>query len=202
MFFCCKSNNKAFVKFFLHNIVTQLYIMKFLLDIRHLKNKRLMGLVAQLVVLSHLPDIQLSVMLNILLPIVSTTGMCRGNAPVLSHFTLNLPMYKASLTFIMPTKFIPCVMAMTFHDNSSKIFCKAMSKTDLSIKFRPWKSIICISIATEQITVQKILQKLLSKCPQNLDFSLLIFLSQCLYSCAFPVYCYHFRVTVILGQVY
>ncbi len=58
------------------------------------------------------------------LPMVSSTGMCRGNAPVLSHFTLNLPIQKASFTFIMPRKFIPCVMAMTFHDKSSKTFCK------------------------------------------------------------------------------
>ncbi len=93
------------------------------------------------------------------LPIVSSTGMCRGNAPVLSHFTLNLSMQKPSFTFIMPTKFIPCVMAMTFHNNTSKIFCRVMQKTDLSIKFRPWKSIICIYqyYRTIKITVQNIL---------------------------------------------
>ena len=33
---------------------------------------------------------------------------------------------------------------MTFRDNSSKIFCKVMPKTDPSIKFISWKSIICI----------------------------------------------------------
>ena len=36
---------------------------------------------------------------------------------------------------------IYCVMVMTFHDNSSKIFSKVMPKTDPSIKFRPWESI-------------------------------------------------------------
>ena len=34
------------------------------------------------------------------LPIVSSTGMCRGNAPVLSHFTLSLPMQKASIILL------------------------------------------------------------------------------------------------------
>ncbi len=55
--------------------------------------------------------------------------MCRRNAPVLSHITLNLPMQKASFTFIMPitcTKFIPCVLAITFLGNSSKIFHKVL----------------------------------------------------------------------------
>ncbi len=59
---------------------------------------------------------------------------------------------------------------MTFHDNSSKIFCKVMPNADPSKKFRPWKSILCISIATEQITVQKIPKKLLSKSPAEFGF--------------------------------
>ncbi len=58
-------------------------------------------------------------------------------------------------------------MAMTFHAKCSKMFCKVMPKTDPSIKFRPWKRIICIyqSIATKQSTVQK-----LSKCPPEFGF--------------------------------
>ncbi len=77
-------------------------------------------------------------------PTVSSTGVYRENTPILSHFTLNLLMQNATFTFIMPTKFIPGVMPMTFHNNSSNISCKAMPKTDPSIQFRPWKSIICI----------------------------------------------------------
>ena len=78
------------------------------------------------------------------LPMLNSTGMWRGYDPVLSHFTLKLPMQKASFTFILPTTCIPYFMAMTVHDNSSKYFCKAMPKTDLSIKSRPWQSIMCI----------------------------------------------------------
>ncbi len=63
---------------------------------------------------------------------------------------------------------------MTFRDNSSKIFCKVMPKTDPSIKFKPWeKHYMHISIATEHIrdiTVQKILKKVLSKCPPEFGF--------------------------------
>ncbi len=64
----------------------------------------------------------------------------------LSIWSPSCPLAIIFITFIMPTKFIPCTMAMTFHDNSAKIFCKVMPKTDASIKFnfRPWKSIICI----------------------------------------------------------
>ncbi len=46
-----------------------------------------------------------------------------------------------------------------------------MPKPDPSIKFRPRKSIVCISvIATEQITIQKIPKKLLSKCFPEFSF--------------------------------
>ncbi len=38
----------------------------------------------------------------------NSTGVCRRNAPVLRHFTLNLPMQKASFPFIMPANFTPC----------------------------------------------------------------------------------------------
>ena len=46
-----------------------------------------------------------------------------------------------------------------------------MPNIDPSKKFRPWKNIIIhISIATEQITVQEIPQKLLSKFPPEFSF--------------------------------
>ncbi len=67
-----------------------------------------------------------------------------------------------------------------------------MPKTDPPIEFRPSKSIMHISIATEQITVQKIPRKLLSKCPQNLDFSLPMPML-CRVSVAHP---YHFYIAM------
>ena len=98
--------------------------------------------------------------------------MCRGNAPVLSHFTLTLPMQKASFTFIMPSKFIPCVMPIMFHDNSSIIFCKIMPKTDPSIKFRPWKSIVCIyQLLENELHFRKYPKSYFQNAPQNLDFT-------------------------------
>ncbi len=119
------------------------------------------------------------------MPIVSSTGMCCRNAPVLSHFTLNLPMQKASFTFIMPTKFIPCVWQWRFMTIVLKLSAKVMPKTGPSINL----DLGSLSIATEQITGQK---KLLSKCPAEFGFFSPDALT-CRVSVAHP---YHFSLAV------
>ncbi len=95
------------------------------------------------------------------LPVVTNTGMCHANHPVLSHFFLKLSMKKASFTFIMPAKFVKCIpyfMTMAVHDNSSKGFCKAMPKTDPRISSLDLEKHYIMYRHTQITTVKKISQ--------------------------------------------
>ena len=123
--------------------------------------------------------------------------------PVLSHFTLNLPMQKARFTFIMPTKCIPSIMAMTFHDNSSKIFCKVMPKTDPSIK---WS--LDLGKALYAYRAYQLLQNNLQfrKYPKSYFQNtprIRIFLSRCLgrvgWPWAWPMPPWHTRTTLLIA---